>query len=142
MDELLSGEKLLVIAEKENKSNIKNMCDMIFSFADICYLMLMFLPLYPYVAEGYIYSVNLFEYTQPAVWKTVLYWIVFSAFVVLGIVKLLLIKLKIRKSNKFLTVISVVLGIAVVLLLSLTREAYATVFVVILLTAKILTFRR
>ena len=35
IDELLSSEKLLFIAEKENKSNIKNICEMLFSVIDL-----------------------------------------------------------------------------------------------------------
>ena len=36
IDELLSGEKLISIAEKENKSNIRNMCDLLFGMVDVC----------------------------------------------------------------------------------------------------------
>mgnify|MGYP003317855541 CR=1 FL=1 len=36
IDELLSSEKLLSIAEKENKFNIKNMCDLLFGIVDLC----------------------------------------------------------------------------------------------------------
>ena len=35
IDDLLSSEKLLSIAEKENKSNLRNMCDLIFGIIDI-----------------------------------------------------------------------------------------------------------
>ena len=34
IDDLLSGEKLLSIAEKENKSNIRNICDLLFGVVD------------------------------------------------------------------------------------------------------------
>ena len=35
IDDLLSGEKLLSIAEKENKSNIRNICELLFGVMDI-----------------------------------------------------------------------------------------------------------
>ena len=56
IDELLSGEKLISIAEKENKTNIRSMCDFVFGIADVSFLLLIVLPLYPRTIEGYIYS--------------------------------------------------------------------------------------
>ena len=34
IDDLLSGEKLISIAENENKSNIQNICDLLFGIID------------------------------------------------------------------------------------------------------------
>ena len=39
IDELLSSDTLLSIAEKENKANLQNMCDIIFGMIDICSFM-------------------------------------------------------------------------------------------------------
>ena len=36
IDDLLSSEKLLSIAEKENKDNLQNMCDFLLGILDIC----------------------------------------------------------------------------------------------------------
>ena len=47
IDDLLSGEKLILLAEKENKTNIKNMCGLMFGILDIFYVVLILLPLYP-----------------------------------------------------------------------------------------------
>ena len=38
IDDLLSGEKLVFIAEKEDKSNIQSMCELVLGIIDICYL--------------------------------------------------------------------------------------------------------
>ena len=35
VDDLLSGDKLLSIAEKESKSGIRNLCDLLFGFIDL-----------------------------------------------------------------------------------------------------------
>ena len=43
IDDLLSGEKILSIAEKENKTNIRNICDMLFGITDILSLLLIIL---------------------------------------------------------------------------------------------------
>lgn len=56
---------MVLIAEKENKSNLNGLCELLFGFVDLLSLMLVFLPLYPKPVDGYIYSVNLiFELKQ------------------------------------------------------------------------------
>ena len=40
IDELLSGEKLLSIAEKENKSNMQNLCSILIGAIDLFYFLL------------------------------------------------------------------------------------------------------
>ena len=64
IDDLLSGDKLLSIAEEENKSNIQNMCHWLIGIMDICAIALIILPLYPDTVDGFVYSVNLFQYTE------------------------------------------------------------------------------
>ena len=43
IDDLLSGEKLIDIAEKENKSNIRNICDLLFGIVDLFSFILIFI---------------------------------------------------------------------------------------------------
>ena len=74
IDELLSGEKIISIAEKENKSNIKNICDLLFGIADILYFMLMVLPIYSNPVGEHIYAVNLFIYLQKVSFNHMLHW--------------------------------------------------------------------
>ncbi len=138
IDELLSGEKLLFIAEKENKSNIKNICEKLFSVVDLLSVLLIILPLYPNTVDGFIYSVNLLNYVETSEFNKVVYWCGFLVFIVLGIVKLVLIKMKKEKVNKSITVVSVSLNILIVLLFALTREVYALILVFLFLIIKCL----
>ena len=64
IDELLSGDRLISIAERENKSNIRYMCDILLGIVDMFYILFIILPLYPNEVNGFIYSVNLFAYTS------------------------------------------------------------------------------
>ena len=138
IDELLSGEKLLFIAEKENKTNIKNICELLFGAVDLFNVLLIFLPLYPNTVDGFIYSVNLLNYVEASEFNKVVYWCCFLVFIVLGIVKLVLIKMKKEKINKSITVVSVSLNILIVLLFALTREVYALILVFLFLIIKCL----
>ena len=47
IDELLSGEKLLSIAEREKQSGIRRICDLLFGMADLFSLLLIVLPPLP-----------------------------------------------------------------------------------------------
>jgi transcriptional regulator with XRE-family HTH domain len=136
IDELLSSDKLLSIAEKENKTNLQNMCDILFGMIDVCSLMLIALPLYPNMVNGYIYSVNLWAYTQTTELNYLLFWIMYVSLVILGIVKLLLAKVRSEKYTPTITGISLILGVFLVLFLAVTREAYAVVVAFLLLVIK------
>lgn len=136
IDELLSSEKLLFIAEKENKTNIKNICELLFSIIDLFYVFLIVLPLYPDTVNGFVYSVSLLNYTEISEFNKIIYFISFFALIILGILKLIFTKVKKERFNNILTVASVVLNILIVLLFAITREVYALILVFIFLITK------
>lgn len=100
IDELLSGERLITIAENENRTNLKNMGNMLFGVVDIFSFIMIILPLYPNKIDDYIYSVNLFNYTQTAVFNLVIMWSFYLALILIGISKILLTQLNIEKGQK------------------------------------------
>ena len=136
IDDLLSTDKLLTIAEKENKSNLKTMCETLFGLVDICSFLLIILPLYPNKVSGFVESVNLFAYTQTTPLNRLFYWGMFLTLITAGILKLLFIKLKMEKCNNIVTWISMILSIISVIFLAMTREAYAVVIIFVLLLMK------
>ena len=142
IDDLLSAEKLIFIAEKENKSNIRNICDLLFGAADLLSFLLIVLPLYPKTVEGYIYSVNLRMYTETAAYNRMVYWVLFLALMASGVIKILQTQLKTEKGQKTVTMCSVFLSIGTVLYLVLARETYAAAVAFLLMIMKgLLVFR-
>ena len=136
IDELLSGEKIISIAEKENKSNIQRICDLLFGIVDVFSFMLIILPLYPNPINGYSYSVNLFSYTETSAFNLFVYWIMFTALIISGAIKVILTQTRVEKGQKLLTVISMGLSILTVLFLAMTRDAYAITVTFLLLIIK------
>lgn len=136
IDELLSGEKLISLAEEENKANIRSVCNLLFGIVDVCTFLLIILPLYPNMGDGYIYSVNLVQYRETMMWIVSVYWILFVVLILLGIVKIVLVKRQTERGQKTVTDISLVFGILAVLFLALTRDAYAIVIAFLLLVIK------
>lgn len=136
IDDLLSSEKLISIAEKENKSNLQNICDMLFGIVDLMSIMLIILPLYPNHVNDYIYSVPLFAYTELTLISRIVYWTAFAGLIMIGAIKVVLNQMKIEKGRKLLTSISFVCSIITVLLLAMAREAYAIAVTFLLLVIK------
>ena len=136
IDDLLSGEKLIFLAEKENRSNIQNICEMLFGLADVLAVMLIILPLYPKTIDGFVYSVNLWNYSETAVYNRMVYWSVFMLQILIGIGKLLQNKLKVTIRKQVLTWSSAALSIIAILYLVLAREVYAAVVAILLMLMK------
>ena len=136
IDELLSSEKIVTIAEKENKSNIRNICDLLFGITDLMSILLIILPLYPKTINDFIYSVPLFEYTESAQFYGAIYWIMFVSFFLIGAIKTFLNYKKIEKGRNITTNISITAGIIAVLFLAITRQAYAIIVAFILIVVK------
>ena len=136
IDELLSGEKLVSIAEKENKSNMQSLCSILIGTIDLLYILLMVLPLYPKSRGGYIASVNLFGYTDTSVFNRIVYWGLLFLLMGIGIAEITVTQLKIEKISRMVIIFSMILSIAAVLFLALTGETYATALVFLLLVLK------
>ena len=136
VDELLTGEKLIAIAEKENKSNIQRMCGMLLGVVDLLSFLLIILPLYPDTAEGHVYSVNLLHYTETSRWICRAYWVLYLALVITGAGKLFLTQLNVGKGQSTITWFSMGLSIVTVLFLAFTRQVYALVVVFLFLVVK------
>ena len=142
IDNLLSGEKLIFLAEKENRSNIRGICEMLFGVADLLSFLLIVLPLYPKTVEGFVYSVDLWRYTETAAYNRAVYWGLFLSLTGIGAWKLLWTRLKPEKEMKTATAVSLVLSVSAVLYLVLAREAYAaTVAVLLMIVKALLVFR-
>lgn len=136
IDELLSTERLLSIAERENKSNIQKMCNLLLGIVDLFSFVLIVLPLYPNPVNGSIYAVNLFNYTETTSFNKLIYWIMFLSLIVVGAVKIVLTQCKIEKGQNIVTGCSMILSILTVLFLAMAKEAYAITLVFILLIIK------
>ena len=138
IDELLSGDKLLSLAEKENKTNVRRMCELLCGMMDVFSVALIVLPLYPKVVDGYVYAVSLIDYMEKTPFYRLLHWILFLMLFIIGIIKIVLIKIKREKYHKSTTYISVGLSILIVLFLAICREAYAIIVTFLLLVMKTL----
>ena len=136
IDELLSSDKLVSIAEKENRANIHKVLDFLLGLNDLLACGLIFLPLFPHTVEGMIYAVSLIGYSDISQNIRTIYWILFVLLVLLGAVIIILNHFKFEKSKRVMMIISMGISIITVLVLAITRAAYATSVAFILMTIK------
>lgn len=136
IDDLLSSERIIHIAERENKSNIQNICDFLFGITDLLNILLIILPLYPKTINNHVYSVNLFLHSDISSVNRAIYLSMFIVLILFGTVKIIVNQMKIMKGRNVLTNTSVAVNITVVLILSLARQAYAIVIAFLLLVIK------
>ena len=83
IDELLSGEELISIAETENSSNMDKIYNILGAVLDLMVIVFIIVPLYGKRVGDYIYSVNLISFTDSTPINLAIYWIIFIALIFL-----------------------------------------------------------
>lgn len=143
LDDLLSSDQLLFLAEKEQKTKERHIKDMILGLLDCSMALLLFLPFFAQQTESYVKEVSLLNFitAQPIIR-------VLCLFVVLGTVLFGILTLALQNCNKafwvkYKSIISLLLSIVAVTLFILCRQVYAAVFTFAFLIIKsILIYRR
>jgi transcriptional regulator with XRE-family HTH domain len=136
VDELLSGEELISIAEMENKEKAKSFSDMVFGILDCTMAMLFFLPLFGQQGDDMIYMVPLIALTDVPTYIRIPYLVLVSLTVVFGITILAFQNFQNRLWMKSKLLISLMLSILNVLIFISGGQPYVSVFVFCLLIIK------
>lgn len=137
IDELLSGEELIILAQTENHAALKKIYDFFIGILDVMVIAAIFLPIYGKKEGGYIYAVNLLSFTDTTVFNLMMYWCIFIVLIGLGIVKLLFTQFDKVLWGRIITKVSLVVNIAAVCFLSAAREPYANALLFLLFVMKI-----
>ena len=127
IDELLSSNEVLSIAEEDNKQKEKHFRSLVFGFLDISALMFFFLPFFGQKANGVVQEVSLLSLNGIATYLSVAYKIVV---IVQNCQKVLWLKNRDK--------ISLILNAIAVLLFIISSQAYAGAFLFIFLAIKAL----
>ncbi len=134
IDDLLSAEKALSIAEQEHKIRQQNQIHLWNGIMDVCSAGLIFLPLYPNAIGQTVCAVNLLSYANR--FQRSICGLLLLALILTGAIKILLVCIGRKKEQSLLTALSMVLNILFVLFLTATRISYATAVAFILLMLK------
>ena len=136
IDDLLSADKALSLAEQENKASQRSFCDLLLGICDLCAILLILLPLYPRVDGKTVYAVDFLTYARTAAFSGWIFAFLFAGLILTGAVKIGSVCGKTETAQPLLTGISLCISIAAVLLLAVTRNAYATPLTFLMLVIK------
>ena len=136
IDDLLSADKALSLAEQENKASQRSFCDLLLGISDLCAILLILLPLSPRVDGKTVSAVDFLTYARTAAFSGWIFAFLFAGLILTGAVKIGSVCGKTETAQPLLTGISLCISIAAVLLLAVTRNAYATSLTFLLLVIK------
>ena len=136
VDELLSSDQVLCIAEEEQKQKAEYLRDVVFGLSDLCALLLLFLPLFAAKADNAIYSVSLLNLDGVQLYLKIFYFVVVIGMITIGLLTFVLQNCRAAVWLKIKVMISLILGVAAVLLFIISLQPYAAVFSLILLGIK------
>lgn len=135
IDDLLSGDELIAVAEKENQNNLKRIYNAIFGFLDVAAILLVFLPLYWNPKGGY--SVNLFLFSDVLSGVSLIYWLFFIILTLMGAFELLFFhKFKEQWGNVF-EKISLSISMVATLFFGAVKEPYVVAFMFLFFLGKL-----
>ena len=137
LDDLLSGEELLVLAEDDRKQKESHTRDVMFGLFDCCMALLFFLPLFGQKTSVGVRALSLLALSEGPLYLKILY-----TAVVLGMTMLGLVTLALQNSDQEFwlhskTRISLFVHVSGLLLFIMSRQPYAAVYTLIFLLLKV-----
>lgn len=138
VDELLSGDELLTLAEEDTRAKERNLRDLVFGLLDMSVVMFAFLPLFGQKVNGELQAVSLISLTEISLWLKAAYLADVIAIVILGV---LTVALQNCQHNLWLTLktkLSLILNSAGVLMFIVSQQPYGGAFLFVFLMIKVL----
>lgn len=137
VDELLSGDELLTIAEEDSKQTKKHFCDLVFGLLDLSVAMFFFLPLFGQKGIGGVREVSLLSLTEIPTYLKIAYFVAVIGISVWGVLTLALQNwyrdFWSRNRNK----ISLALNAVSVILFIVSLQPYAAILLFLFLIIKV-----
>ena len=138
IDELLSTDEVLTIAEKDNKQKEKHLRSLVFGLLDISVIMFFFLPFFGQKANGIVEEVSLLSLNEIATYLRIVYYAIVISIAVYGILTLTCQNCQKAFWVKNRDKISLILNAIAVLLFIISSQPYAGAFLFIFLAIKAL----
>ena len=138
LDELLSGEELLVIAEKDHKDKERTVRDLVFGLLDCGMLRLLFLPFFGQRVKDTVQSVSLLNLCEAQPYLKTAYMVFVLVVSAMGVLLLALQNVHRHFWCRSKYVLSVALSAMGVCLFVISQQPYVAVFTFVFLMIKTL----
>ena len=136
IDELLSGDELLTVAEEDSQQNAQQQRDLLFGLLDLSALIFFFMPFFGLKADGAVQAVPLLALGGIATWLKVLYGVVVFGMAAWGVLTLALQGNQQVRWRQYKGKGSLVVNIVGVLLFIISLQPYAAAYLFMLLIIK------
>ena len=138
LDDLLSSEELLVIAEDDHKQKEMHIRDLIYGLLDCSMALLFVLPFFGQKVNGAIREVSLLALTEIQVYLKILYLVTIVGMTAFGILTLVLRSCNGERWVKYKSKVSLSVNAIGVFLFIISQQPYAAVYVFAFLIIKAL----
>lgn len=136
IDELLSGEEILTIAETDNKQKQTRARDLVFGLLDLSVLLFFILPLFGYRAGESVQTFSLLTLTTVAPYMRIAYISIVILMALWGILTLALQTNSAKFWLKVKTLVSCILHVIALLLFIVGSQPYAAALLLFLMLIK------
>ena len=137
VDQLLSGDEILTIAEDESREKADRMRAAVFALLDLSVVIFFFMPLFSYSAGGAVHSVSLFALEGTPPYIKFAYIAAVTATVLCGLTMMAVQKFCGTAWQNSGEKISIALNAAAVLLFIISPQPYAAAFLFVFLMIKV-----
>lgn len=136
IDELLSSEEVLTIAENDGKQKEAHLRDLVFGLLDLSVAMAFFVPFFGQKADGYVQAVSLLALTEISAYLKAAYFASIIGMIAFGIITLVLQNYRGAFWMRNKRLLSLLIHAAAALLFIISAQPYAAAFVFVFLVIK------
>ena len=140
IDELLSSEQALTIAEEENRQKHQHLLDLVFGLLDCGSAMFLFLPFFGQNAGGTMQSVSLLSLTQTETYLKTAFFIFVFGMILLGLLTLALQTCRQTFWMRHKSKLSIIWHMLGTLLFIVSKQPYAAAILFLFLAIKVIMF--
>lgn len=138
VDELLSSEELLTVAEKNSRQKEDHIRDLVFGLLDLSVALFLFLPLFGQKIDGILQEVSLLSLTEISAYLKIGYYMVVAGIILTGIFTLALQNWENALWVKMKSRMSLALNAVGVLLFIISKQPYGAIFLFAFLLIKVI----
>lgn len=142
IDELLSGDKLIELAETENRRNVYKISEFVFSALDTSTIVFLFVPLFGQRRGEEIRAVTLIAYTDISCLLRTFYFVSLIAVSAFGLLRFIVELMGSEKNFRCYKICSFSLYACTILLFALSRQPYITAVLFVIFFLKVVLVMR
>ena len=142
LDDLLSSEEVLTIAEENHKNSTTHLRDLVFGLLDLAVALFLFLPFFGEISGSTVQEVSLLLLSNTPPYLLIAYFVIVLVSILWGILILTLQNCRNPLWQNIKNRVSLLLNIIGTLLFIISKQPYAATFLFVFLVIKVLLYAK